>query len=288
MTMHDLAGPFAEVWDRNVGKTDEEFVRDFKASVAARFPAFYGVERYRGKKTEAQRDAEIIAARAEFPKIRETYAKTVARFKQDMAGHVASFRQTFPDYKAENEVWFVHSLGEMDGGKRPLNGQSTFIFGADRMSEDGGKDANVLFFHHELFHDYQPMACKSWPIWASLWQEGLATYVAEQLNPSMPSGGMLPPEMIADTRKQMGRALDDLYAKLDSLDAGAYSGLFQGRSDNTGMPARRGYYLGLLVAQEAARTMSLHQLAKLECEAVRPVVVAAVERLRSTHAATGK
>lgn len=287
MKVHDLAGPFAEVWDRNVGKPDEVFVRDFKATVAARFPSFYGVERYEGKKTEAQRDAEIVAARAAFPALRATYMQKVASFKRDLPAHIASFRKLFPDYEAKNDLWFVHSLGEMDGGKRRLNGELVFIFGADMMSRNQGKDAGAFFFHHELFHDYQPMQCSSWPVWTSLWQEGLASHVAKQLNPDATDDEMLlnlPPNMAADTRKQMGRALDDLYAKLDSTDQDAYSGLFLRRGDKSGMPARRGYYLGMLVAEEAARSMSLQQLAKLPCDAVRPVVVAAVERLRKAHA----
>lgn len=283
MKVHNLAGPFAEVWARNEGKPDAQFLRDFKASVAAKFPAFYGVERYRGGKTEAQRDAEILAARREFPKLRATYVDMVARFEQELRGHIASFRKLFPDYEAKNDLWFVHSLGEMDGGKRTLNGELAFIFGADRMSEDGGKDANAVFFHHELFHDYQPMECKRWPMWASLWQEGLATYVGLQLNPGWTVEGWLPPGLAADTRKQMGRALEDLYAKLDSTDRKDYSGLFLGQEDQTGMPPRRGYYLGVLVAEEAAKTMSLQQLAMIDCESVRPIVFDAVERLRKAH-----
>jgi len=283
MKIHHLAGAFAEVWDRNVGKPDEEFVRDFKATVAPQFPAFYGVERYGGRKTEAQRDADIVAARAEFPKLRPTYLKTVANFERDMTGYIASFRKVFPDYAAKNEVWFVHSLGETDGGKRTLDGKSTFIFGADRMSEDEGKGANALFFHHELFHDYQPLACKQWPVWTSLWQEGLATWVALQLNPGASVEEWLPPELVEGTRKQMGRAVEDLYAKLDSTDRNDYAGLFLGQGDQTGLPVRRGYYLGVLVAEEAARKMDIHQLAMLDCESVRPVVVAAVERMRKEY-----
>ena len=287
MKVHDLAGPFAEVWERNVGKPDEEFLRDFKASVAARFPAFYGVKRYEGKKTEAQRDAEILAARAAFPALRETYLHKVARFQEELPAQIASFRRLFPDYEAKNDLWFVHSLGEMDGGKRRLDGELVFIFGADMMSKNQGRDAGSFFFHHELFHDYQPMQCKTWPVWASLWQEGLASYAAKQLNPAATEDEMLlnlPPNMAADTRRQMKRALDDLYAKLDSTDQEAYSGLFLRRGDQTGMPARRGYYLGMLVAEEAAKAMSLQQMAKLPCEAVGPVVRQAVERLRSAHA----
>lgn len=94
----------------------------------------------------------------------------------------------------------------------------------------------------------------------------------------------LPANMAQETRRQLARALDDLHAKLDSTDQEAYNGLFLRKGDSTGLPARRGYYLGMLVAEEAAKTMSLQQLAKLDCEAVRPVVVAAVERLRGKQA----
>ncbi|MFC0251377.1 hypothetical protein [Massilia consociata] len=290
MKVHDLASMFAQVWDRNVGKADEEFLRDFKASVVPKFPAFYGVERYNGKKTEAQRDAEILKARAEFPALREAYAKKVARFTQDLPVHLASFKAVFPDY-VPNDIWFVHSLGEMDGGKRTFKGKSEFIFGADQMVKLHGNNDETFFFHHELFHDYQPMQCKSWPVWTSLWQEGMASYVAKVLNPNATDGEMLldlPVNMVPDTQKQMKRALDDLYAKLDSTDQEAYSGLFLRRGDNSGMPARRGYYLGMLVAEEAAKTMSLQQMARLDCDSVRPVVFAAVERLRSAQAAGGK
>ncbi len=95
--------------------------------------------------------------------------------------------------------------------------------------------------------------------------------------------GMLPPELVEGTRKQMGRAVEDLYAKLDSTDRNDYAGLFLGQGDQTGLPVRRGYYLGVLVAEEAARKMDIHQLAMLDCESVRPVVVAAVERMRKEY-----
>ena len=287
MQVHDLASPFVDVWDRNVGKTDEEFIRDFKTTVGARFPGFYGVARYEGKKSEAQRDAEIAAARAEFPKLRAAYEKKVARFTQDLPLHIASFRALFPDYEAKSPLWFVHSLGEMDGGKRRLDGKLEFIFGADLMVKIHGDNDEAFFFHHELFHDYQPMQCQRWPVWTSLWQEGMASYVARQLNPDATDDQMLmnlPANMAQETRRQLARALDDLHAKLDSTDQEAYNGLFLRKGDSTGLPARRGYYLVMLVAEEAAKTMSLQQLAKLDCEAVRPVVMAAVERLRGKQA----
>ncbi|RLM48420.1 hypothetical protein DVK02_19520, partial [Halobellus sp. Atlit-31R] len=129
--------------------------------------------------------------------------------------------------------------------------------------------------------------CSGTPVWASLWEEGLATYVSKRLNPTASDAELLldlPKGMVPDTRMQMRRALDDLHAKLDSTDEEATAGLFQRRGDQTGLPARRGYYLGYLVAQEVGKTMGMREMAKLDCAAVRPVVAAAVERLRGAQA----
>lgn len=285
MKVHDLASGFTTVFDRNAGKTEQEFVRDFKATVASRFPGFYGARRFDGQRSEAQREADLAKAWAEFPAMREAYVKKVARFTRDLPAHIATFRRAFPDYPATTDIWFLHSLGEMDGGTRTIDGQRYFIFGADSMVKYHGNGDEAAFFHHELFHDYHAMDCKPRPIWASLWNEGLATYVAKQMNPSASNSELLldfPPNLVADTRKELGRALDDLHGKLDSEDRLDYAGLFFGSGgDKTGLPPRRGYYLGYLVAEEVGKHMSMQRMAKLDCGAARTEVVTALERLRA-------
>ncbi|MCC2971384.1 hypothetical protein [Massilia sp. IC2-476] len=292
MQVHDLATPFAQVWDRNAGKPDSAFVQDFKTTIASRFPAFYDVQRFGGRRTEAQHDGEIAKARTEFPSMRAAYDRKVARFTQDLPGHIASFRATFPDYAAKTDIWFLHSLGEMDGGTRTFDGKTYFIFGADAMVKYHGDGDEAAFFHHELFHDYHNMNCAKEPVWVGLWNEGLATYVAKRMNPSANNSELLldiPHNLVADTRKQLGRAFNDLHGKLESEDQTHYAGLFQGRGgDGTGLPARRGYYLGYLVAEEIGKGMSMQQMARLECGAAHKAVVGAVEALRSQHASTGK
>ncbi|MEX5746580.1 hypothetical protein [Massilia sp. X63] len=287
MKVHDLASGFTTVFERNVGKPDADFIQDFKASVAARLPGFYGAERFEGRRSAGQRDADLAKARSEFPAIREAYANKVARFTAELPGHIASFRAAFPDYPATTDVWFLHSLGEMDGGTRNIDGKVYFIFGADVMVKVHGNGNEAAFFHHELFHDYHNMDCKTEPIWASLWNEGLATYVAKRMNPSANNAELLldfPRNLVADTRKELKRALDDVQGKLDSEDQAVYAGLFYGSgNDGTGLPPRRGYYLGYLVAEEVGKGMSLQQMAKLQCDAARSAVVGAVERLRSTQ-----
>lgn len=288
MKVHDLASGFTTVFDRNAGKPDADFLQDFKASVASRLPGFYGAERFKGRRSAEQRDADLAKARAEFPAMREAYMKKVARFTQDLPAHIASFRAAFPDYPAATDVWFLHSLGEMDGGTRNIDGKVYFIFGADVMVKVHGDGDEAAFFHHELFHDYHDMGCKSEPIWASLWNEGLATYVAKRMNPSANDAELLldfPRNLVAATRKELQRALDDVQGKLDSEDQAVYAGLFYGSgNDGTGLPARRGYYLGYLVAEEVGKGMSMQQMAKLDCGAARTAVLGAVDKLRAAHA----
>jgi len=287
MQVHDLASAFQHVADRHAGKLDAA-VADFKTTIVPRFPQFYGPERYAGKITEAERDAQLAKAFAGFPAIRSAYIKKVANFTQDLPRHIATFRAAFPDYSASTDIWFLHSLGEMDGGTRTLDGKNFFIFGADVMVQVHGDGDEAAFFHHELFHDYQALNCNGGPVWAGVWEEGLATYVSKRLNPQATDAELLldlPHGLVPDTRRQMRRALDDLLAKLDSTDGDAVAGLFQRRGDKTGLPARRAYYLGYLVAEEVGKTMSMREMAKLDCAAVRPVVVAALERLRSAQPA---
>ena len=288
MKVHDLASGFTAVFDRNAGKSEQEFVRDFKATVASRFPGFYGAKRFDGQRSEAQREADLAQAYAEFPAMRAAYVKKVARFTQDLPAHIASFRTTFPDYPATTDIWFLHSLGEMDGGTRTIDGKTYFIFGADAMVKYHGDGDEAAFFHHELFHDYHSMDCPKQPIWVALWNEGLATYVAKSMNPSANNSELLldmPRNLVADTQKQLGRAFDDLHGKLDSEDQATSGGLVWGRGgEATGLPARRGYSLGYLVAEEIGKGMGMQQMAKLECGAARTAVVAAVEKLRKLHA----
>lgn len=289
--VHNLAAQFVEVWDRNRDQPDAAFLRDFKATIGARFPQFYGIERYKGEKSQARRDQEIVAAREQFPALRAAYIRKVDGFAKDLPGHVTTFQAAFPDYVRTNDIYLVHSLGEMDGGKRSLGGRPYFIFGADVMTRLHGSGNEAAFFHHELFHDYGLLNCSGQPIWVSLWNEGLATHVAKSLNPSASNAELLldlPSGMVPDTQKDLARAWEDLQGKLDTDDAEAYSGLFLRRGDKTGLPARRGYYLGYLVAREVGRKYSLQQMARLECGAAREAVFAAVSTLRGAGAATGR
>jgi len=278
----NLADKFLEVWDRNAGKPEASFVQDFRASIEPGFPAFYGIARYAGKKTQEQRDTEIAGAFREFAALRPLYIEKTRAFADELPQHMGTFLKHFPDYQPST-IYLIHTLGEMDGGQRKLDGKVHFIFGPDAMAKYHGKGRVAPFFHHELFHDYRPMNCEGGKVWSHLWSEGLATYVAKALNPDASNAELMleiPANMVAEVRAQPQLAWSDLQSRLDHGRGPSYDGLFRGLGGEPGLPARRGYYLGYLVAREAAKKHSLPQLAALSCSQIQEEVSAAVEKLK--------
>ena len=285
--VRDLARSFDEFWQRTQHLDEAARVAAFKRDIAVQFPDFYGIERYHGSRTQAQQDAIIAKSLAAYPALRADYLRKTRQFELDLPRYTASFQATFADYRQLQPIYFLHSFGEMDGGTRELNGAAYLIFGIDGMVRYHGAMDEAAFFHHELFHTYHAAAldaCSSDTVWVRLWSEGLATYVSHVLNPGADEKALLldmPEGLAVRTRKVQQSALAQLAGVLDSSDRAITAGLFSlSGGDDTGLPARRGYYLGYLVAQEAARGRTLQQLARLDCKASREVVGAALQRLR--------
>jgi uncharacterized protein YjaZ len=151
-----------------------------------------------------------------------------------------------------------------------------------------GSNDESAFFQHELFHTYHSKVmrgCDDNLVWATLWTEGLATYVSKVMAPAASENEMLleiPAGMAERTRAALPAAFAQLEQVLGSDDRSTREGLFQTRgNDGTGLPTRRGYYLGYLVAQEAAKSHDVRQLAKLECGKARELVYSTVRSLNT-------
>jgi hypothetical protein len=285
--LHNDAMAFVDFWDANHDKPPAAQVAAFKTTVAPTFPAFYKAERFQSFLTPAQYDERIVKAVEEFPTIRAAYVRKTQQFGVRLPGYMASFKATFPDFKAPEDIYVVHSLGEMDGGMRAIDGKDFLIFGIDRMVQLRGDDNESAFFHHELFHHYhlpRVAECGTNSVWSSLWVEGVATYVSHVLNPQANEKELLltsPDDMAARTRAVLPAALADLDNSLGKDDAQTYANLFLRRGTDA-LPRRRAYYLGYLVAQEAGKTRDVRQLANMTCDEVKPLVFATVHRLRES------
>lgn len=286
--VRSLAREFVTFWDGSQGMPEAERVAAFKTQIGARFPEFYGIERYAGTRTQAEQDELIRRNLAGFGSMRQAYLDKVARFDADLPRHIATFTAAFPDFKPTVSTYFVHSLGEMDGGTRELNGRNYLIFGADGMVRYHGAGDEAAFFHHELFHIHhaaQAADCNDDKLPDRLWSEGLATYVSKVMNPRASDQEMLldlPKGSANLIRGRMYASLAQLEQVLDSGDRQQFASLFQmdGRSEG-GLPPRRGYMLGYLIAQELGKSRSPAQLAKLSCAEARPLMAAAIKTLKA-------
>lgn len=280
--VRNLAGAFAATWDATQQLPMAERIAAFKQQVASQYPEFYAASRF---ETEEKQDARIARAIENFGPIRQAYLDKVNNFGAAMPVHVATFRKAFPDFELRMPTSLVHSLGEMDGGTRRLgDGKVHLIFGADVMTLVHRDSDEAAFFHHELFHTHHDNVghCESDAVWNALWREGLATYVSYALNPKANKQELLldfPKGMVEATQAQLPKAWKHLQQVLDSTDRPTYSELFMLNGPKADLPRRRGYYLGYLVASDAAKTHDMQSMARLGCAEAHALVEATVKKL---------
>jgi len=282
LSVKNLATNFVDFWDETRGQPTEQRVAIFKEKVGSRFAAFYANDHI----TQAKQDERIAHAIESFEPIRSAYIAKIAQFDADLPRHLAKFNATFPDFQPKTEIYLLHSLGEMDGGTRELQGKAYLIFGVDGMVHYHGDGNEAAFFHHELFHVYHEQFlgdCAEKGVWAPLWSEGLAVYVSKVLNPTANNTELLldlPAGTVAQTEAQLPAAFEQLEQVLASDDEAFYPPLFQFRQDETGLARRRGYFLGYLVAREIGKTRDLRTLAKLSCHDAHDLVFSTVHSLK--------
>ncbi len=138
------------------------------------------------------------------------------------------------------------SLFSFDGATRKVAGKSALLFAIDGIARYDAQDESLkVLFDHELFHQYHQqiapeLTADDAPLWVSLWEEGLATYVSQQINPGSSEAQVL------------------MSGKLAERSAPFFFGSNSGRPD---LPPRCGYYVGYQVARKLAGGRSLQQLA---------------------------
>lgn len=284
----DLTDDYAAFYDRTQGMEDAARVEAFKAEFAPLFPGFYDPARVRNFASEEQYNAQIARSFETFEELRPRFERTAASFEAMLGPARDDFARQFPDLAPIGDIYLLHSVGEMDGGTRGINGQRYVVFGADVMAQLYAPRDERPFFQHELFHIYHGQffqRCDE--IRCALWREGLAVYVAEQLNPGATDAqlGLVAPRPIRlEVDANLAAAVCAVRARLGSDAPANYAALFLGQASPEGLPPRFGYYIGYLVAREAGRTRSLQALAHLSAREARPVIDAALAALANCAA----
>jgi hypothetical protein len=280
----DLTAAYSRAFDETANLPDTERAAVVKERLSDKFRQFYQ-PRPATPESQQRFDGRIAASLNQFPALRPKYEAVSANFSGMIESALASFRRTLPDMGPVGDVYLVHSLGEMDGGTRQFDGVRYFIFGADMIARIHTPETQRPFFHHELFHIYHGRSFSGCdPIWCDIWSEGLAVLAAQELNPGATDEQLLltlPAPIRPAVDANFTETICFVRARLDSLSSNDYSQLFNFRRPNERLPARSGYYVGLLIAAEARKTMSLADLARLVPEQARPVFQAAIDKLAS-------
>ncbi len=274
----DLTAEFDSVAIATAALDDKARVAAFEAAMTPLASGFYA----RSRKPDRY-DNRVLNNLKAYPGQRAKILAVSRRFAALLAPARVSFEREFGPVYSDQPVYLLHSLSEMDGGTRDLGGKDTLIFGADGIVKYHGDHDLTPFFHHELFHlsHEKPFGtCK--PVWCSLWEEGLATYVAASLNPQAGAGALLldtPKPIRPPVDANRAGAVCSVMPLLDSEKEDDYAALFYGNKQLPGWPARMGYYIGYLALADLGRTHSLRQLAALKPAEARPLLDAALQRL---------
>ena len=271
----DVTEAYTAFFDRTADLAESERVAAFNREVAPLFPQFYRAGRPGAPATQERFDARIARSLQRFREERAGYEAAASNFRNAFDDAVAGFQRAFPDANHLGDIYLVHSLGEMDGGLRDIDGVSYLIFGADMIGRYHPPGTEAPFLSHELFHRYHSRwfsECEA--LWCGVWAEGLAVFAAERLHPGANDEALLltipepaRPAVEADRRA----AICAIARRLDSTDDHDRAAILSAGDARLTprLPARFGYYVGYLAAREAARTHALSDLAHLSGPAAR-------------------
>ena len=208
------------------------------------------------------------------------------RVDEEMTIADRHFLHTFPDMHWVGDVYIMASGGCFNGRAQMIAGRSAILLGIDDLAALGQKNL-VPLLEHELFHryhhqffDFEPTG--GYPLWTSLWAEGMATFVAEQLNPDATQVdlGLMPkgmPKKVDGQRKLLASAFLKSFEATDSHDALVWFN--DDNSKDPMVPARAGYELGVLTVRELFTHHSKIEMAHWSRAEAEPHVHAALEAL---------
>jgi len=223
----------------------------------------------------------------------ESHRAEVTDAEQYLAAHVPrymqEFRQTFPDYRCDFTFYIAPSFGNMDGAAATVDGQHRIIFAPDVIPRLHKLDDLKVLIDHETFHIYHHQASGVFgvdeqavpTIEVGLWSEGLATLASWRMNPAVSLDvALLQPGIPEGARAHMPAIAIELLAHLEERDESIYARYFEGGKAPDGYPARAGYYVGVLIAENLSKRYTLRQLAHLKGPVLHDAIVSELQQLR--------
>ena len=281
----DYTDEFAKVWQESSPLPDDQRVTAFRAAFAKILPGFYEPERVKDFIKPQRYNELILTGLKQYPEKHEGIARVSREFSGLVGPAQREFEATFGPMTGYPTVLIVNSFGEFDGGTRELADGMHLMYGADMIAQLYQTKPIKPFVQHELFHllhgrtfnDCEAVAC-------NLWQEGLATYVSATLNPGADDAALgltMPAPIRPAVEANRKAAICAVRERLESDKPDDYAPLFYGNRKLDGFPARMGYYIGYIVAQDIGRTHDLKEMAAMTPDEVRPLIVQSLDSMAS-------
>lgn len=157
------------------------------------------------------------------PKITPMMRALSDQLREEIGPATERFLKTFPDMHWTGDIYIMASGYCFNGRAQEIGGCSAILFGIDTIAALDQQE-QIPHLHHELFHryhhqffDYEPSS--GYPLWTSLWTEGLAGYVSEQLNPSASERdlSMVPLGMVEQVNSRQSELARDFLKRFDSV-----------------------------------------------------------------------
>lgn len=287
--IHDFTPDFWKFWDAAQNQPVEQQARLWQQLNVAPHQAVF-----EDLATPCKDQWDAAWSRANFypdlPRVIPAIRTIVAGLGQQLEQANSRFLKMFPDMRWTGDIYVMASGYCFSGRAQMIEGRSALLFGVDAMAALGMRDL-IPGMQHELFHRYHRQyleyeGSSAYPLWTSLWAEGLAMYVSEQLNPSASELdlGLVPQGMAQQVDERRAEVAADLLRKFESTaekDAALYINSPE-RTDAV-VPPRAGYRLGMLVVRELTKQHSIQTLAHWSQAEAKPQVRAALERIAASR-----
>ena len=208
------------------------------------------------------------------------------RFEEQRASIQAKFLDAFPDFDSSKaRVYLMLSLFRFDG-KIPHDNPRMLLLGMDGLAKFHGADARLpVILSHELFHVYHfqvnplPRDIDEVELYRLIWQEGLATYVSQMLNPDASLAAvLLDPRLAEEGPKFVPMVAHSLLPQLKAKDD-ATTVRYLSYKRGGQIPARMGYLIGYEIARRTAATHQITELARLRGRPLLNLVRREIENL---------
>lgn len=280
--IHDFMPDFWRFWQAAHGQPVERRARLWQQLYVARHQAVFD-----DLSAACKDEFDPAWARTHYfpnlPKIVPGMHDAAADLPRKLRSARNRFVRMFPDMHWSGDIYVMASGYCFNGRAQLIQGREAILFGIDTRVSLGQRDP-IPDMTHELFHryhyqffDFKPSS--GYPLWATLWAEGMAESAAERLNPTASAAdlSLVPLGMVERVDGRRGELAADFLKVFNATDdADAKKWFNDTNSKDPVIPARAGYELGVLIVHKLGERYSIQTMAHWSRREAEPRIHAAL------------